>query len=142
MILHDPALAMRFSDYGIMLPISASRAERVLEYMDGNFVSGTRGDNMPFPGPVFDFASALSYLEEPGKKDIVTREDLERIHHADFIASLFGDGPAAGKPAVSTKPAAGGPVAGVSAAAGPGLSGLEKALLQAYELIDSQGRPR
>jgi acetoin utilization deacetylase AcuC-like enzyme len=122
---------MSFSNFGIMLPISSSRAERVLEYLDGNFVSGTRGDNMPFPGPVFDFASALSYLEEPGKKDIITRQDLERIHRADFIASLFGDGP---EPPPRSRAAG-------SAAAAPELSGLEKALLQAYELIDSQGRP-
>jgi acetoin utilization deacetylase AcuC-like enzyme len=122
---------MRFSDYGIMLPISASRAERVLEYLDGNFVSGTRGGNMPYPGPVFDFASALYYLEEPGKKDLVTRADLERVHRANFIGSLFEGGP-------ESTPQ--GRAAG-SAARVPGLSGLEKALIQAYELIDSQGRP-
>jgi acetoin utilization deacetylase AcuC-like enzyme len=138
MILHDPALAMRFSDYGIMLPISASRAERVLEYLDGNFVDGTRGDNMPYPGPVFDFALALSYLEEPEKKDLLTRADLERIHHADFIASLFGDDP---ESAPQSRTAGSAAKAAGPAAKGPELSGLEKALLQAYELIDSQGRP-
>ncbi|MDR2143420.1 MAG: hypothetical protein LBP29_03520 [Treponema sp.] len=131
MILYDPSLTMRFSDYGIMLPISASRAERVLEYMDGNFVKGTRGNTMPYPGPVFDFASALSYLEEPETKDIIARADLERVHSADFIASLFGNMPAAGALAGSEE----------SSTADAGLSGLEKALLHAYELIDSQGRP-
>lgn len=134
MILYDPSLVMNFADYGIMLPISASRAERVLEYVDGNFVSGTRGDNMPFPGPVFDFASALSYLEEPEKKDIITRADLERVHSADFIASLFGDAADPDRPDGSAAPDGS---AGVPA----GRSGLEKALLYAYELIDSRGRP-
>ncbi|MDR0586310.1 MAG: hypothetical protein LBG26_03630 [Treponema sp.] len=179
MILHDPALAMNFSDYGIALPISASRAERVLEYLNENFVSGTRGADMPFPGPVFDFASALSYLEDPGKKDIVTRQDLERIHRADFIASLFENGPerspqnrtagsaakaprslwgfspndkenaqfcafstlqtpkGARKPEIFAVKSRKNP----QVPQAPGLSGLEKALLQAYELIDSQGRP-
>ncbi|MDR0402122.1 MAG: hypothetical protein LBH35_00875, partial [Treponema sp.] len=136
MILYDPSLAMRFPDYGIMLPVSASRAERILEYLDGNFVRGTRGDNMPYPGPVFDFASALSYLEEPEKTEIVTRPDLERIHGADFIGALFGDGPSESGAEYARRGRAAGPAA-VSEA-----SGLEKALLNAYELIDSRGKPR
>jgi acetoin utilization deacetylase AcuC-like enzyme len=145
MILYDPMLTMRFSDYGIMLPISPSRAERVLEYLDGNFVSGTRGDNMPYPGPVFDFASALSYLEEPGKKALITRPDLERIHGADFIASLFGDESTAPNGSAGDACESAGVVresAGVPAGQAAGRSGLEKALLHAYELIDSRGRPR
>jgi acetoin utilization deacetylase AcuC-like enzyme len=88
---------------------------------------------MPYPGPVFDFASALSYLEASGKKDLVTREDLERIHSADFIAALFGDGPKPQDRAESAPQS--------RTAKAPELSGLEKALLQTYELIDSQGRP-
>jgi acetoin utilization deacetylase AcuC-like enzyme len=143
MILYDPVLATRFSDYGIMLPISASRAERVLEYLDGNFVRGTRGDNIPYPGPVFDFASALSYLEEQGNRDLVTRADLDRIHHGDFIAALFEDGPEPQSRADGSAPQSrtAGPTAKVPEISGPELSGLEKALLHAYELIDSQGRP-
>jgi acetoin utilization deacetylase AcuC-like enzyme len=112
---------MRFQDYGIMLPISSSRAERVLDHLEGHFEGGTRGHSMPYPGPVFNTASALFYLS--GKNTGITRKDLETVHSQEFIAALFGDNDP------------------VPAAEGGGLSGLAKALLAAYELIDSDGKP-
>jgi acetoin utilization deacetylase AcuC-like enzyme len=109
MILYDQALTMVHRDYGIMLPISPAREEKILEFLGRNFVAGTRGATMPFPGPVFDIKAALAYLREPAGP-VVTRRDIEKVHDRAFTAALYGEG-------------------------------LEKALLNAYELIDSQGRP-
>jgi acetoin utilization deacetylase AcuC-like enzyme len=125
MILYDPALTMRFMDYGIMLPIAPDRAERVLEFLGRNFHSGTRGKTMPYPGPAFTIAAALGYLGESatdpaGSAGVITRQDLLRVHSKEFIAALFGEG---------------------AATAAGDLSALEAALLHTYELIDAQGKP-
>ena len=92
MIFYDAAFNMHFYDYGIMLPVSPARAERVLECFRGNFVEGTRGPTLPYPGPVFDTALALSYLRETGPA--LQRADLERVHSGEFTASLFDGGAA------------------------------------------------
>jgi acetoin utilization deacetylase AcuC-like enzyme len=120
MILYDPALTMRFIDYGIMLPIAPDRAERVLEFLGKDFYPGARGKTMPYPGPVFGIADALGYLGESAADvsypaTVITRSDLERLHSREFIGPLFGEG------------------------ASP--NALEAALLHTYELIDSQGKP-
>jgi acetoin utilization deacetylase AcuC-like enzyme len=127
MLLYDPGLIMRFRDYGIMLPISASRAERILESLSEKFVEGTRSNTMPYPGPVLDIKAALAYLGEEYDESryggILERGDLERVHSKEFIASLLGevDDGVSGK--------------------GESLSALEKALLNTYELIDENGKP-
>ncbi|MDR3114492.1 MAG: histone deacetylase [Treponema sp.] len=65
--------------------------------------------------PVFDCPGARCFLgESPGP--LINREDLERVHQKEFIAMLYEEGP-------------------------EGSQGLLKALLHAYELIDSQGQP-
>jgi acetoin utilization deacetylase AcuC-like enzyme len=92
MMFYDAAFNMRFFDYGIMLPVAPDRAERVLECLRENFVAGTRGPTLPYPGPVFDTALALSYLRETGPA--LRRSDLERVHSGEFTASLFGGGAA------------------------------------------------
>jgi acetoin utilization deacetylase AcuC-like enzyme len=92
MIFYDPSFTMRFKDYGIMLPISPARAERVLKFLSKNFVLSTRGKTMPFPGPVFDTGLALSYLDENDNASIIIRGDLKRVHSPDFVAALYGDG--------------------------------------------------
>jgi acetoin utilization deacetylase AcuC-like enzyme len=121
MILSDPSLNINFRDYGIMLPIAPDRPGRVVEFL---------GPALPFPGPILDIPGALGLLEASAAKapvppagPVPDRRDLERVHHRDFIASLYGEG------------SRGGPVRQV-----PG-TGLEAALLNAYELIDSQGQP-
>jgi acetoin utilization deacetylase AcuC-like enzyme len=132
MILHDPVLDMAFRDYGIMLPIAPDRAGRVVEFLGG----GT-GRALPFPGPILDIRGALDILGEapgkplinraPGGPAVLDRRDLERVHQRDFIAALYGE-----KPGAPQSPLLRGPDAG---------NGLEAALLNTYELIDSQGRP-
>jgi acetoin utilization deacetylase AcuC-like enzyme len=92
MIFYDDAFNMRFYDYGIMLPVAPDRAERVLECLRGNFVKGTRGPTLPYPGPVFDTALALSYLRETGPA--LRSTDVERVHSGEFAASLFDGGAA------------------------------------------------
>ncbi|MDR1106194.1 MAG: histone deacetylase [Treponema sp.] len=92
MILYDSSLVTNFRDYGIMLPISPSRGEKIIEFL----------------GVV---------PEKPeGTGDLVTREDIERVHDRNFAAALYGDTP-------------------------EGERALEKALLQTYELVDAEGKP-
>ncbi|MDR0599351.1 MAG: hypothetical protein LBG84_04625 [Treponema sp.] len=118
MILYDPALTMRFQDYGIMLPIAPDRGDRTLRFLDQGYFPGTRGKTLPYPGPVFSITDALTLLKD---WTVVTRRDLERAHRGEYIAGLYGDGA--------------GPRSSRSAV-------LERALLETYELIDDQGRPR
>ena len=119
MILYDPALNINFRDYGIMLPIVPDRGKQVLDFMNTHYYPGTRGKTFPYPGPVFSIADALEYLGITGGKtmpaeySVITREDLERVHSKEFIASLYDKNS----------------------------NSLESALLTAFELIDSRGRP-
>jgi acetoin utilization deacetylase AcuC-like enzyme len=101
MILYDPSLAVSYRDYGIMLPISPSRAGKIVDFLGPEA-----------PGRVFDTTAMLRLLGE-GKAvgtALITREDIERIHDKNYAAILYGDG-------------------------------LERALLDAYELIDAEGKP-
>jgi acetoin utilization deacetylase AcuC-like enzyme len=114
MILSDPALDMRFPDYGIMLPIAPDRVSRILEFLGLNGSAGGAAFS-GFPGPVLDVAAALNVLGLT--RPALGRRDLERVHQGEFIAALYGEGPDREQ-------------------------GLAAALLNAYELIDEQGRPR
>ncbi|MDR3341625.1 MAG: histone deacetylase [Treponema sp.] len=115
MILYDPGLNMVYKAYGIMLPISPSRADRIMDFLEQAAVLETPG-----VGPVYTVAEALDFLGEPRASDealenaVISREDLERVHQKEFIATLYEDGPDPG--------------------------GLVQALLNAWELIDDQGR--
>jgi acetoin utilization deacetylase AcuC-like enzyme len=97
MILHDSDLTMVYEDFGIMLPVSASRADRVVESLHEHNSSHS----------VSTITEALWSLGESAE---ITREDVERVHHKDFVASLYDEN-------------------------------LEQALLTAYELLDSEGKP-
>ncbi|QQO09837.1 histone deacetylase [Breznakiella homolactica] len=110
MILFDPTLDMAFQDYGIMLPIMKSRAERVFRAVQ------ERRGTLTGPLSAADIPGAAERLREGAGDLVVTREDLERVHDAGFVRDLLGEGP-------------------------EGQKGLEKALLNAYELIDDEGKP-
>ncbi|MCL1815203.1 MAG: histone deacetylase [Treponema sp.] len=120
MILYDPALNMNFHDYGIMLPIAPDRGRQILEFMIKSYHSGAKGEPMPYPGPVLNIAGALAFLgtRSPDQKmiaswEVITKEDLERVHNKQFVDSLYNKQK----------------------------KGLEPALLTAFELIDAQGNP-
>ena len=104
MILYDPSLAINFHDYGIMLPISPDRGKRIVEFLEKDY----------FPGPVLGLSEALAHLNiaGPSRNAAISRDDLERIHSREYIASLYD---------ASSK-------------------GLEAALHETYELIDAQGQ--
>jgi acetoin utilization deacetylase AcuC-like enzyme len=104
---------MVFQDYGIMLPIAPDRSSRILEDLARRTASAATGGLLSFPGPVLDMAGTQAALGLP-PGPAVNRRDLERVHREDFIAALCGDG---------------------------SKGGLVKALLNAYELIDAEGRP-
>jgi acetoin utilization deacetylase AcuC-like enzyme len=146
-ILSDPSLAIRFRDYGIMLPIAPNRAERVLEFLEKHFFPGTRGNTLPYPGPVFTITGAIQYLEAAGlgagipepegeQAAVISRQDLERVHHRDFIAALYGN-PGGNHRKNSAADAGEAGTPGAHTVQGP----LERELLRAYELLDPQGRP-
>ncbi|MDR1389982.1 MAG: hypothetical protein LBJ31_08405 [Treponema sp.] len=116
MLIHDASLQKPYRDFGIMLPISPSRPDKIMEAFSGDFFKGARGKNYPYPGPVFDLAGAQKRLGMDGP--VITRADLERVHDRAFVSALF-------EPYVT----------------GPNLSSLEKEILAAYELIDRDGKP-
>jgi acetoin utilization deacetylase AcuC-like enzyme len=106
MILYDPGLSIAHHDYGIMLPISPSRPDRI--------VTELRRNGNP---SVLDLAAAVARLHEAAAGAVLTRRDLERVHSKEYTAALYGgEGPG-------------------------GTDALPGAILNAWELIDGQGRP-
>jgi acetoin utilization deacetylase AcuC-like enzyme len=101
MILHDPHYSMRFEDYGILIPVRDSRANRVIQHLATQ--------------PRLSDSSWLTNRITTR----IDRADLERVHDATYVATLFGDAPYSG-----------------------GRGGLETELLKTYELIDQHGRPQ
>jgi acetoin utilization deacetylase AcuC-like enzyme len=84
MVLFDPSFNSAHADYGIMLPISPSRAGRIAEFV---------AEASAFPGPFFDLKGALRFLCEDTGRPVLLREDLERVHSKEFIAALYEEGP-------------------------------------------------
>ncbi len=74
MILYDPAAAMRFPDYGILIPVLDSRAVNVVSAFRSRFS-----------------ADAEKFLTK-GVTEKIGRTDVARVHDADFCARLFGGG--------------------------------------------------
>ncbi|MDR0504155.1 MAG: histone deacetylase [Treponema sp.] len=87
MILHDPAVIVNYSDFGIMLPIPADRGKRVLEFLNSARVNNTSPGNAH---NVLDFSSAMTRHGLEGQ--IISRADMERVHSKKYIAALYGDG--------------------------------------------------
>ncbi|MDR0410921.1 MAG: histone deacetylase [Treponema sp.] len=86
MVLYDPATTTVHQDYGIMIPISVSRADKIINFLRQNkaLVGKTK---------VYDFtqaASVVSMNDQCG--EIITRTDLEQMHDKTFIADLYGQG--------------------------------------------------
>jgi acetoin utilization deacetylase AcuC-like enzyme len=107
MIIFDDSIVSVFSDYGIMLPIAASRAKKIVEHLGAGIASASGH----FPGPVLDIQQTLSIL---GKNSVpIERSDIERVHSAAYADALFS---------VNS-------------------DGLLRELLNAYELIDADGKP-
>jgi len=77
MILYDPAAIVNYRDHGIMIPVAPDRGKRVLDFLDGAW-------------PVLDFNAARMRLGLEGQ--ILSREDLERVHSKKFTAQLYGEG--------------------------------------------------
>ena len=74
MILTDPRLHYQFADYGILIPIRASKITKVLEHLKA--LPSLRGKSW-----------LLEEVTEP-----VGREALERAHDLEYVARLYGDG--------------------------------------------------
>jgi acetoin utilization deacetylase AcuC-like enzyme len=70
-LFYHPDCDLRFSDYGIQIPIVDDRAQKVFE-------------NLKSDDPALSF---FSYNEIPS----ITRSDLLLAHNKDFIDRLFGD---------------------------------------------------
>ena len=80
MILHDTDCTIVYRDYGIMLPISPSRADRII------------AARAALPSSVLDTAAAARILGLPAGP-VLTRQDLERVHSKAYTAALYGEGP-------------------------------------------------
>jgi acetoin utilization deacetylase AcuC-like enzyme len=100
MILFDDSIVSVFRDYGIMLPIAASRAQKIVDHLGEASFS--------FPGPVLDMKQMTDFLGKTG--NVIERSDIERVHSVEYVNALFSDG-------------------------------LLGELLNAYELIDADGKP-
>lgn len=107
MIIFDDAVVSVFSDYGIMLPIEACRARKIVDEL-GDCIASRHGR---FPGPVLDIQQTLSVLGRTG--NVIGKPDIERVHSAAYVNALFSDNP----------------------------DGLLRELLNAYELIGTDGKP-
>lgn len=73
MVLYDPSLAMRFTDYGILIPVLDSRADLVVSCLSA-----------------LPELSGVEWLRS-GVERRIGREDLERVHEGGFVSRLFGD---------------------------------------------------
>ncbi len=90
MILYAPRLAMRFLDYGILIPVLDSRAGAVVAGLERarparareSIVEGLEG------------AARLLGIEPSALA--VGRADLERVHDARFVARLYDGSPCGG----------------------------------------------
>jgi acetoin utilization deacetylase AcuC-like enzyme len=109
MILYDSGLVTVCQDYGIMLPISPARGEKILAFLSEKGAL----DREPLK-PLLDIKAARRLLGE--EQPALARADLERVHHQAFVAALYADGP-------------------------EGEKNLEQALLNAWELVDKDGKP-
>jgi acetoin utilization deacetylase AcuC-like enzyme len=87
MIIFDDTIVSVFSDYGIMLPIEAARARKIVDKL-GDGIASAPGH---FPGPVLDIQQTLSLLGKTG--DVIKRSDIERVHSHAYVDALFSGGP-------------------------------------------------
>jgi acetoin utilization deacetylase AcuC-like enzyme len=75
MILRYPSSRAPLTEFGILIPASKNRSERILEALRS--VPGLENDGEWLIGP-------------DGSR--VTREDLERVHSPEYVKQLFGPG--------------------------------------------------
>ena len=75
MILYDPASQFNLSDFGISIPIFDTRASKTFAHLK----------NHPILGPL-----ATQWHRRPGPESL-DREDLLRVHDADYVNRLFSD---------------------------------------------------
>ena len=125
MILCDPSVTANFRDYGIMLPISRDRGKQVLDFLI---------KNTPDKFKVFDFLSAQSYLELnsekvlgklPGKLLKPPLNSIVRLDQDKYLLNREDLERIHSKTFIEQLYT----------------EGLSAAILDAFELIDEQGRP-
>jgi acetoin utilization deacetylase AcuC-like enzyme len=81
MILYDPLFELDLPDYGIGIPVSASRSATIMRYL--------AQQGSAFSVYSLAFASALAGISGP----VISRNDLERVHAKEYIARLYNEGP-------------------------------------------------
>ncbi|MFA6505642.1 MAG: histone deacetylase [Treponemataceae bacterium] len=94
MVLYDPLVSMRFLEYGILIPSLNSRAASIVQKLR-----------------TADLGPESAWLRV-GVSERITREDVVRVHAAEYVTRLFAGG-----------------------------KSLETELLKTYELIGSDGLP-
>ncbi|MDR1972949.1 MAG: hypothetical protein LBQ46_13630 [Treponema sp.] len=117
MLLYDNLLETNMGNYGIRLPMSPARSEKILRFLAERrgLAGASEGEDSlagPPPGsfPLLSLAGAAERLglDSP----LLSRRDLERVHEREFVARLYND---------------------------PGPGSLEGELLKTYELINADG---
>ncbi|MDR0785307.1 MAG: histone deacetylase [Treponema sp.] len=86
MILYDPTVTTVHQDYGIMIPISTSRADKIINFLRQNKALDGKTK-------VHNLAQAASAVgANASSENIITRADLEQTHDKTFIADLYRQG--------------------------------------------------
>jgi acetoin utilization deacetylase AcuC-like enzyme len=80
MLLYDKQLEKNMPDYGIMIPMSPARSEKILRYLEEQ-----RSGH-----PLLSLGEAAEGLglDSP----LLSREDLELVHQGEYVARLYGKG--------------------------------------------------
>ncbi len=76
MILYDPNLNEGLIEFGIQIPVLASRSVKAFEFLRSHELLGPRIDQWHFPG-----------IEEQ-----ITKEDLLRVHSREYVDKLYSAG--------------------------------------------------
>ncbi|ULQ59714.1 histone deacetylase [Brucepastera parasyntrophica] len=83
MILYAPSTSVQYRDYGIMLPIEASRAQRIINFLEEK--PRTSGC------PIYSFDEAVRLLQDSHIS--ITRSDVARVHSPEYAEQLYREGP-------------------------------------------------
>ncbi|MDR0644450.1 MAG: hypothetical protein LBG05_06000 [Treponema sp.] len=86
MILYDPAVTTVHQDYGVMIPISASRADKIIDFLK-------QSKSLNGKAKVYNLTQAAAAVDASlVYQNIITRADLEQTHDKTFVADLYGQG--------------------------------------------------
>ncbi|GMO43301.1 MAG: hypothetical protein Ta2B_23840 [Termitinemataceae bacterium] len=81
MVIFDKSTYCNLNDFGILVPMCASRPEMIIKTLQQH--------NSLFP--ILDLKEAKKLIGLSNEEMSITREDLERVHDKKYIAKLYND---------------------------------------------------